>query len=139
MAGFDALTATVGRESIEGDPVFLFLGFFAIPRHGLVSRSRNSPFLTARNIIERRNSSKAAFGRAGLVSCSPRRTTRPPHRLRDYCTNCLRRLYEMGIGKVGVARRGPVPPVPERPADQRKILAGHHGLAGGGMAKVMQA
>ena len=43
------------------------------------------------------------------------------------------------IGKVSVAGCGPVSPMPEQLADQGQILARYDGLAGGGMARVMQA
>ena len=36
----------------------------------------------------------------------------------------------MIVGKVGVARRPPVPPVAEQLADQGQVLARHDGLAG---------
>ena len=45
----------------------------------------------------------------------------------------------MGIGKVGVACRGSVPPVSKQLADQRQIFARHDGLTGRRMPKVMQA
>ena len=40
---------------------------------------------------------------------------------------------------MGVARRGPVPSVPEQLADQGQVFARHDGLAGCGVAKVVQA
>ena len=40
----------------------------------------------------------------------------------------------MVISKMCVARRGAVPPVSEQFADERQILAGHHGVAGQGGA-----
>ena len=43
------------------------------------------------------------------------------------------------IGKVGVARRGAVPAVAEQLANERKILARHEGLAGRGVAQVVEA
>ena len=43
------------------------------------------------------------------------------------------------VGKVRIARRGPVPPMPENPADQGQVLAGHHGLTGYRVPKFLQA
>ena len=48
----------------------------------------------------------------------------------------LRRVDKMAVGEMGVARRGPVPPMPEQLADQGQVLARHHGLTGGGMAPI---
>ena len=45
----------------------------------------------------------------------------------------------MAVGEVGVSSGSPVPPMPEQPTDQGQILARHHGMTGGGVAKVMQA
>ena len=61
------------------------------------------------------------------------------HRLGNGHPHLFRRLDKMPIGKVGVARRGPVPPMPEQLADQRQILARHHGVAGCRVPKVVQA
>ena len=60
------------------------------------------------------------------------------HRPCNDAPNPLRRLDKVRVGKVGVARRGPVPLVPEQLADQGQILAGHDGLAGGGVPQIMQ-
>ena len=49
-----------------------------------------------------------------------------------------RRFGKVYIGKVGVARRGPVPPMTEQLADQGQVLAGHDGLTGRGVPQVMQ-
>ena len=38
----------------------------------------------------------------------------------DDCSDLLRRFYKVCIGKVGVARRGAVPVMPEEPADERQ-------------------
>ena len=51
----------------------------------------------------------------------------------------LRRLNQMPVGEVGVARRSAVVTVPEQSADQGQVLAGHDGLTGGGVPKVVQA
>ena len=40
---------------------------------------------------------------------------------------------------MGIARRGPVSPVPEQLADQRQVFARHDGLAGRRVPEVMQA
>ena len=45
----------------------------------------------------------------------------------------------MRVGKVGVARRGPMPLVAEDFPDQGEVLACHDGLAGCGMAQIVQA
>ena len=45
----------------------------------------------------------------------------------------------MRICEVGIARRGPVSPVPEQLADQRQVFARHDGLAGRRVPEVMQA
>ena len=45
----------------------------------------------------------------------------------------------MPVGEVGVARRCAVATVPEQSADQGQVLAGHDGLTGGGVPKVVQA
>ncbi len=45
----------------------------------------------------------------------------------------------MAVRKVGVARRGAVPSMPEELAHERQVLARHDRLAGGGMAQVMEA
>ena len=60
------------------------------------------------------------------------------HRLRKESTDPLRRLDKMAIGKVGVARRGPVPPIAEQLPDQRQVLARHDGLTGCRVPQVMQ-
>ena len=59
------------------------------------------------------------------------------HRPCDDITNFLRHLDEVRIGKMGVARRGPVPPMAEQLADQRKVLARHDRLTGYRVPKVM--
>ena len=46
---------------------------------------------------------------------------------------------EVAVGEVGVARRRAVAPVAEEPADLGQVLAGHDGLAGHGVAQVVQA
>ena len=45
----------------------------------------------------------------------------------------------MPVGEVGVAHRCAVATVPEQSADQGQVLAGHDGLTGGGVPKVVQA
>ena len=44
----------------------------------------------------------------------------------------------MPVGKVGVSRRGRMPPMPKQLADERQVLAGHDRMAGCGVAEVMQ-
>lgn len=45
----------------------------------------------------------------------------------------------MSVGKVGIACRGPMPPVTEQLADQVQILAEHNGLACYRMPEIVQA
>ena len=54
----------------------------------------------------------------------------------DDRANSFRRLDQMVVGNVGVARRRSVPPVPEQLADQREILARHDGLTGRRMTPI---
>ena len=61
------------------------------------------------------------------------------HRLGDYLAYLLRRLDEVGICDVSVARRRAVPSMPEQLADQGQILARQAILAGCRVAQVMQA
>ena len=61
------------------------------------------------------------------------------HRGGDDCSDLLRRFYKVRIGKVGVARRGAMPVVPEEPADERQTFAGYDRLTCGGVAQVVQA
>ena len=61
------------------------------------------------------------------------------HRGGDECSDLLRRFYKVRIGKVGVARRGAMPVVPEEPADERQTFAGHDRPTCGGVAQVVQA
>ena len=63
---------------------------------------------------------------------------RTRHKVTYYClgddiSHMLRRLDEVSAGEVGVARRGPVPPVAGQPADQGQVLARHDGMAGYGV------
>ncbi len=51
----------------------------------------------------------------------------------------FRRIDKVRIGKVGVACRGAMPVVPEKPADERQTFARHNRLTCGGMAQVRQA
>ena len=44
----------------------------------------------------------------------------------------------MPIGKVSVAGGGPMPPVPEQPADQGQVLAGHYSMAGRSVARIVK-
>lgn len=44
----------------------------------------------------------------------------------------------MRVGKVSIARRCPVPTVPEEFTDQRKIFSGHDGQAGSCKVNVVQ-
>ena len=61
------------------------------------------------------------------------------HRPCNDAPNPLRRLDKVRVGKVGVARGGPVPPMPKQLPDQRQVLARHDGLAGRRVPEVMQA
>ena len=71
---------------------------------------------------------------------SPRRTAELAfHCFRNDPAYPLRRLNQMPVGEVGVARRCAVATVPEQSADQGQVLAGHDGLTGGGVPKVVQA
>ena len=54
---------------------------------------------------------------------SPRRGGNA-HRRGDDAPDLLRRLDKVRIGKVGVARRGSVSPVPKQLFNQRQILTG---------------
>lgn len=51
----------------------------------------------------------------------------------------LRRFYEMAGGKVGIARCRPGAAVSKQLAKQWQIFAGHYGLTGGRVPKVMPA
>ena len=62
----------------------------------------------------------------------------PSHCCCNDVSDSFRRLDEVPIGKVRVARRGPVLPMAEQLADQGQILARHNGVTGGGMAQIMQ-
>ena len=61
------------------------------------------------------------------------------HRGGDDCSDLFRRFDKVRIGKVGVACRGAMPVVPEKPADERQTFARHNRLTCGGIAQVMQA
>ena len=61
------------------------------------------------------------------------------HSRRDGCSDLLRRFDKVRIGKVGVARRGAMPVVPEKPTDEGQTFARHNRLTCGGMSEVMQA
>ena len=50
----------------------------------------------------------------------------------------IRRLDEVPVGKVSVTGCGPAPLVPEQAADQGQVLAGHDGMAGIGVAKIVK-
>ena len=54
-------------------------------------------------------------------------------------SDLLRSFYKVCIGKVGVARRGAMPVVPEEPTDDRQTFARHDRLTCGGVVQVMQA
>ena len=56
----------------------------------------------------------------------------------DEAPDFLRRFDEVRIGKVGVARRGPVPPVPEEFADHWQGLPERQRAGREGMAQVVQ-
>ncbi|MDE2772764.1 MAG: hypothetical protein OXI46_03530 [Gemmatimonadota bacterium] len=56
------------------------------------------------------------------------------HRNGDDCSDLLRRFDKVRIGRVGVARRGAMPVIPEELADERQTFARHSRLACGGMA-----
>ncbi len=56
----------------------------------------------------------------------------------DDCSGLFRRFDKVRIGKVGVACRGAMPVVPEKPADELQTFARHNRLTCGGMAQVMQ-
>ena len=49
------------------------------------------------------------------------------------------RLDEMPVCEVRVTRRRPMPPMSEQLADERQVLAGHDGMAGHRMPKVVNA
>ncbi len=53
--------------------------------------------------------------------------------------NLFSRLDEMGVGYVGVARRGAVAAVPEQLAHEGQVLARHDRLAGRRVAQIVQA
>ena len=61
------------------------------------------------------------------------------HRLCNDLSHLIRRLDEVPVGKVSVTGCGPVPPVPEQAADQGQVLAGHDGMAGIGVAKIVES
>ena len=61
------------------------------------------------------------------------------HGCGDNASDLLRRLDKMPVGKMCAARRGSVPSMTEQLADQGQIFAGHDGLTGCGMTKVMEA
>ena len=61
------------------------------------------------------------------------------HRGGDDCSDLLRRFDKVRIDKVGVARRGAMPVMPEEPTDEGQTFARHNRLTCGGMAQVMQA
>ncbi len=56
----------------------------------------------------------------------------------DDCSDLFRPFDKVRIGKVGVACRGAMPVVPEKPADELQTFARHNRLTCGGMAQVMQ-
>lgn len=49
----------------------------------------------------------------------------------------FRHLDQVAVDKVGVTRSGTIPPMVERPAHRRKVLARHGGLTGGNLSKVV--
>ena len=55
------------------------------------------------------------------------------HRGGDDCSDLFRRFDQVRFGQVGVACRGAMPVVPEKPADER-TFARHNRLTCGGMA-----
>ena len=61
------------------------------------------------------------------------------YRFGDDASDLLRSSDKMRVGKVGIARCGPVPPVAENFADQGQVLARHDGLTGRSVPQVVQA
>ncbi len=61
------------------------------------------------------------------------------HRVRDEVPDAIRRINQVRVGKVSVSRRGAMPVVPEKPADERQTFARHNHLTCRGVAQVMQA
>ena len=55
------------------------------------------------------------------------------HRPGDDGSDLLRRLDEVPVRNVSVARRGAMPVVPEKPTDERQTFARHNRLTCGGM------
>ena len=89
--------------------------------HGQLQRPSSSAIApSTKDIIPNRKPCRAPL---------PRRET----------SHLLGHLDQVPIGKMCKARRCQVLPVPEQPADQGKILAGHDGMAGYRVSKVTQA
>ena len=82
---------------------------------------------------------RATRSAAVLLSMRYRSWALTRHRGGDDCSDLLRRFDKVRIGKVGVARRGAMPVVPEKSTDERQTFARHNRLTCGGMAQVMQA
>ena len=61
------------------------------------------------------------------------------HRRHDDASDLLGGLDQVRIGKMGIARRCAVPPMPEQLADQRKVFTGHDGSAGRGVPKAKRS
>ena len=61
------------------------------------------------------------------------------HRLRNDVPGLLRRLDEVIVGEVGVAGGGPMPFVSKQLADQGQVLAPHDGVAGNGVAEIVNS
>jgi len=62
-----------------------------------------------------------------LAGTSGRRHDVKFHRLGDDAAHPLGGLYQMPVGKMGVARRRAVPPMPEQLADQRRLAGRRRG------------
>ena len=61
------------------------------------------------------------------------------YRRGNYFPDSFRCRDEVVVREVRVAGSGPMPPVPEQPADHRQVLPGHDGMTGCGVAEIVKA